>query len=270
MRDVFCDTNCNAQKKESKEYLNEKVKELKEAIKECKDNNLIKVNFSDDMYVKFLRAREFDIKATITLMRQWVETKSNNKQLFVLPSKLKVPYENNLITVLDQRAVNNEVVVILKAGNWNPSLFSFEQMQAAATAAYEKVSMSEENQLFGLINVLDLMGFGWKQLRHFGPFQAKSTAFLIEKVLPIKVNQIHLLNQSKIADIAYAIIKPFLSENLRKKIHFHGSSYTEFHKVVDKRGLPEDFGGELGPFSSSKFYQELLQSEKEIEKTWNL
>ena len=255
---------------ETQEFLDKKVQELREVIKESKEKDLINVDFKDDLLIKFLRARNFDIQSCFELLKTWMETKSTNKHVFVLPSKLKIAFDNNIICALPKKSKKNEEILYMKIGHWNPSLFTCEMVQAATLVSYEKVALDESGQKNGIVGVLDMASFGWKQLRHFGPFQAKTTAFLIEKVAPIKLNAIHIINQSRFTDIAYVIIKPFLSENLKKKIHFYGSNYTEFYKVIDQSNLPEDIGGGAGPFKSTQLYEKLLEIEKDLEKLWSL
>lgn len=62
-------------------------------------------------------------------------------------------------------------------------------------------------------HLVDMTGFGWKQLKSFGPFQARRTAELTEKLLPVCFKEIHIINESYLARMAYTLVKSFLSED---------------------------------------------------------
>lgn len=120
-----------------------------------------------------------------------------------------------------------------------------------------------------MLIAVDMSGFGWKQLKHYGPFQAKKTADVTEKIMPIRFNEIHVINESYLARMAYNIVKNFLSDDFTNKIHFHGSDLTKLYKIVSKDILPKEFGGKKGEFSSKSWFEKLMQNEAALQTLWN-
>ena len=67
---------------------------------------------------------------------------------------------------------------------------------------------------------------------------------------PLRFRQFHLVNCSYFTRIGYNLIRPFLHDELKKRIIFH-DEIDSFHGYVDKQILPEEFGGALGPINNS-------------------
>lgn len=114
-----------------------------------------------------------------------------------------------------------------------------------------------------------MTGFGWKQLKHYGPFQAKKTAEVTEKIMPARFNEIHVINESYLARMAYTLVKNFLSDDFTNKIHFHGSDLSQLHNVVSPEILPKEIGGKKENFSSKLWFEKLIQSEAALQALWN-
>ncbi len=50
-----------------------------------------------------------------------------------------------------------------------------------------------------------------------------------------------------------AIVKPFLSSKLKKRIHVWGDDFTSLHKLLPLSALPQDFGGSAA-WSNEPFF----------------
>lgn len=61
---------------------------------------------------------------------------------------------------------------------------------AATVATLETASQDLSVQRAGIIDIIDMAGFGWRQIKNFGPMQAKLTADLTDKILPVRFNQV--------------------------------------------------------------------------------
>jgi hypothetical protein len=55
-----------------------------------------------------------------------------------------------------------------------------------------------------------------------------------------------------------AIVKPFLSSKLKKRIHVWGDDVTQLHKLLPLSALPEDFGG-TAAWSNEAFFMSTLK-----------
>lgn len=140
---------------------------------------------------------------------------------------------------------------------------------SSCVVSMEKAIEDETTQLNGIVGLVDMTGFGWKHLKHFGPLQARRIVHIIEECLPINFNSIHVVHESTIADIAFTVMRPFLSEELRNKIQFHGHDMKRLHKIIDPTYLPVEIHGTAGQMDASEWYHKVCQSELFFDQAWN-
>ncbi|XP_071368330.1 alpha-tocopherol transfer protein isoform X2 [Centroberyx affinis] len=86
---------------------------------------------------------------------------------------------------------------------------------------------------------------------------------------PLKVRGIHLINEPMFFRPVFAMLRPFLPEKIKQRIHMHGSDFcdtlTDFFPLSL---LPPEYGGE-GPDieeACQEWTNQLLQSEKLLEQ----
>ncbi|XP_075776736.1 alpha-tocopherol transfer protein isoform X2 [Pelodiscus sinensis] len=62
---------------------------------------------------------------------------------------------------------------------------------------------------------------------------------------PLKVRGIHLINEPLFFHPVFALIKPFLTDKIKERVHMHGSNYTQslLHHFPASI-LPQEYGGE--------------------------
>ncbi|KAM5281233.1 alpha-tocopherol transfer protein isoform 2-T2 [Ctenodactylus gundi] len=80
---------------------------------------------------------------------------------------------------------------------------------------------------------------------------------------PLKVRGIHLINEPVIFHAVFSMIKPFLTEKIKERVHMHGNNYKQTLLQHFPDILPVEYGGE--EFSMEDICQEwtnfILKSE---------
>ncbi|KAI8428178.1 hypothetical protein MSG28_002413 [Choristoneura fumiferana] len=79
---------------------------------------------------------------------------------------------------------------------------------------------------------------------------------------PVNTYAIHIINHSWVFDKIYNIFKPFLTADMRSKIHFHGYDVTSLHKHILPDHLPERYGGIWPDFSYTIWLESLKKNHK--------
>jgi hypothetical protein len=74
---------------------------------------------------------------------------------------------------------------------------------------------------------------------------------------PFRLRGIWIFHQGLVMNILLAIVRPFLSAKMKRRIRAFGSDFTELHAVVDRSKLPVEFQGTssdegLGWFNAMK------------------
>lgn len=119
----------------------------------------------------------------------------------------------------------------------------------------------------GFFEVEDMAGTSWRQLFKLSPSVPKLTADLTEKALPVKFAKIHIVNESKIVDALYQLMKPLISQQLRQRLVFHGQKLAKLHEVVPLQQLPAELGGNWTPQAFSD--EQIDQLNCELVDYWN-
>lgn len=83
---------------------------------------------------------------------------------------------------------------------------------------------------------------------------------------PLKIHEIHILNQSKIFNVMFAVFKPLLDSYMRGKIIFHGNKFESLYKYISPDYLPKKYGGTRNELPYYKWITALLQDPKVIEE----
>ena len=222
----------------------------------------------DTFLLRFLRARRFDYDGAFQLICDYYNLYANNQELFVPIEKLKCLFDFNVMTIANGRSIRDETVFLLRLGKWNPRKFSFDDIIAASIMSMEMIIKDDVTQINGVVCAIDMAGFGWHQLRKFGPSQAKKVIHILDKCLPVRIKTIYVVNESTLADIGFAIMRPFMSEELHDKIIFCGSNFNTLHQNIAPEILPSEFGGHFSKICSQDWYKQLCQFEPEMNENF--
>ncbi|RWS29310.1 alpha-tocopherol transfer protein-like protein [Leptotrombidium deliense] len=207
-----------------------------------KQEKVLKPDFEDTFLVRCLRARSFDYENAHELIKNYNKLHISSPHLFSPPHKLSDVFEDKVFTILPQRTDCDETILVIAAGRWSCLKYDFDTALSALVATLELVSTDVFTQICGIVAIIDMSQFNWVQLRSFGPLQAKKMAHIIEEALPIRFKAIHIVNDSLLTYIAYSIIKPFLSQELRSKIEFHKNNFQAVHRMIPPQSLPSEIG----------------------------
>lgn len=89
----------------------------------------------------------------------------------------------------------------------------------------------------------------------------------LQDSVPLRIKNIHIVNQPYIFKIVFNLFKPFLREKLRNRIIFHGSDRKSLQEHMSPKCLPECYGGTLNlpRINGVQWLELLLKCDKEYE-----
>lgn len=249
---------------EKPEWRARDIQALREMLQE--EPNLI-VPSDDAFLLRFLRARKFDYDRAFRLIKQYYILRANNPELFkdFVPSALKDVFSANLEGFLQDRDHEGHAIFVIRGGTWDPAKHSANDIYRANLLCLEKAIEDPATQINGIIALLDLKEFGFHHIRQMSPAHCRRMVLLIQNCFPGRFKGIHIINEPAVFDILFALVKPFLSEKLKNRIHFHGENLQSLHEHIPPSILPAEFGGQLGPFSNQEFVNELLADEHKFQ-----
>lgn len=141
-------------------------------------------------------------------------------------------------------------VYVYRPGKWDPDKVNFCDVFCGGYMLCEMVSREEKTQIAGVTCVADGSNFGFKQFRNTGFNDLKWSAAFIQETFPLWFRSIHMVNASRMLTVLYNMIKPLFSQRIQESIFIH-DSFESLHQHVSLECLPEELGGNAGPFDNT-------------------
>ena len=200
-------------------------------------------NIDDDFALKFLRVRNHDVEAAFLLMNGYFAMRKDHPELFRLPSEVVNVLQDNVFSISPETNSTGEIVLLFRPGNWNTTKYDAYHIAAAPVPFLEIAALDPGVQSAGMLEVLDFAGVTWKQFISMPASLHKLSADLSERAIPMKYKKIHIVNQGRLIDMLWTLMRPFVSEELKQKLIFHGSDFSKLKEEIDESMLPQELGG---------------------------
>ena len=234
------ETSHEADKKtsEDEKKLLAKLKSLLSA-----DPYLSEKNIDDDFAVKFLRVRCHDVDAAFTLIKGYFNMRKDHPELFKLPSEVVDVLQDKVFSISPKTNSTGELIMIFRPGLWDTTKYDAYHIAAAPVPFLEAAALDPRIQEAGMLEVLDFADVTWRQFTSMPASLHKLSADLSERAIPIKYKKIHIVNQGRLIDMLWAIMKPFVSDEMKQKLCFHGEDFSGLKNEIDESLLPPELGG---------------------------
>jgi len=157
----------------------------------------------------------------------------------------------------------------IKAEHWDPTKFGFDEVAKCTIPHLKLASMEKETLENGVVSILNTANISWYQLYKLKISDVKLCSDLTDKCLPVSWIKFHVVFESKVVDVLYAMFKPFLSEEIKSKIIFHGSDMSTLHKYIDPSILPPELGGTKEIEDKLSWYNQVQLNKDKITNFWS-
>ncbi|KAG9355234.1 hypothetical protein JZ751_000072 [Albula glossodonta] len=204
------------------------------------------LDLSDVFLIRFLRARDFDVDLSLKLLINYHRWRKECPEISanLHSSTVLGLLQNNYHGVLRSRDASGSRVLIYRIGQWNPKDFTAYEVFRVSLITSELIVQETETQRNGLKAIFDLQGWCFTHALQINPYLAKKISAVLTDSFPLKVRGIHLLNEPILFHPVFAMIRPFLPDKIKQRVHMHGSSFTKslcehFPHTI----LPPEYGG---------------------------
>lgn len=227
--------------------------------------------FSDGFLIKFLRARDFDVELALKLLLNYQQWRRESPEISTClsPSSVLGLLNTSYHAVLPQRDHTGSRVLVYRIGQWNPKDWSAFQVFRVSLMTSEIISMDTETQRRGLKAIFDLQGWSLGHALQINRSLARKISSVLSDSFPLKVRGIHLVNEPMFFRPVFAMIRPFLPEKIKQRIHMHGADFQDsLSDFFSPPVLPPEYGGE-GPGieeACQDWTNHLLQSENLLQQ----
>ncbi|XP_002735744.1 alpha-tocopherol transfer protein-like [Saccoglossus kowalevskii] len=194
----------------------------------------------------FLRARKFDVEKAFKLLEKWCSMRVDLDAVFenYRPSSIKEMIEAGSMVSLPTRDNEGRTINIHRPGKWDPKKFTIWEYLRYGLLTGDYLMWNEETQINGVVEIIDMEGFNINHMAQIGPRFAMSAASMMSAdCLPLRMKSMNVINESGFFDAIFAMLKPFLKDKIKKRIHVHGDDLSKLHQVVPSSILPSEYGG---------------------------
>ncbi|GBO07131.1 Alpha-tocopherol transfer protein-like [Araneus ventricosus] len=205
--------------------------------------------FDDDVLIQFLRVKKYNVAKAFSQIKSYISLRKKNPQIFLNLSYewvVKTLYDRT-ITFLPWRCQDGCTVIIVELDNWDPETFPVEQVKKAFVIYLLQSLREPMSQVNGIKAIIDVKSNPIRHVRHCTPNNLRLIYHGIQEVCPSRYKEVHIINDSLTFKAAWFIIKPFISEKIKKRINFHNGPETLLN-FFPKAILPKHYGGDLENF----------------------
>ncbi|XP_003427228.1 clavesin-2 isoform X2 [Nasonia vitripennis] len=246
--------------RETPDIVKQGVTELRELLKAEPD---LKCPLENDAWlVRFLRPCKYYPDSALKLVRNYYSFKQKHSNVYesLKPSNEGNIFAHNILTVLPNRDQHGRRILIIELGKkWKHNEVTLDEVFKGCVLYLEAAMLEPTSQIAGAIVIFDMDGLSLQQTMQFTPPFAKRIVDWLQDAVPLRIKNIHIVNQPYIFNMVFALFKPFLREKLKSRIIFHGKDRKSLHKYISPKSLPECYGGNLQiPRVTGKQWLELL------------
>ncbi|KAG5673907.1 hypothetical protein PVAND_003908 [Polypedilum vanderplanki] len=220
--------------------------ELRDLLKKNSD-----LNYTDDeeFLVIILRVCHWYPESAIKLLRQMAEFRKEHEKVLkdLMPEQEKIPFtEGGIINVLTNKDHKNRRVLIVNNGEiWDPAVVSSDSMFRMFYLIHIMAQLEKTTQICGCIVIYDFEGLGMKQIKAMTPGTIQRLLTFIQVAMPLRLKEVHFVKQPFIFNMVWSLMKPFLNQKMKSRMHFHGDDMSKLHKFVPPEYLPKNYGGTM-------------------------
>ena len=170
--------------------------------------------------VRFLRARKYDKDKAFQLLLNYNQFRRKHLSFFksLKASCLRPVFDDGLPMVTPVRDHLGRSVIYLLAGNWNTTLYTFEDILRALLLTMEYLIESERTQLFGVVLVIDFTGWKLTDTQRLNKQHLVNAIKVFQDCFPARFKGIHFVNQPWYIRFTLALIKPILKEKAFSRV----------------------------------------------------
>mmetsp|Transcript_9722 Transcript_9722/g.16898 ORF Transcript_9722/g.16898 Transcript_9722/m.16898 type:complete len:263 (+) Transcript_9722:276-1064(+) len=229
----------------------------------------------DDAYLLlFLRWAKLDVPKALKRMQNTEKWLKDNSALLgdvstLTASQFRSFYGAGFLSCPDVLTKDGATVVIFRPKKLtaeclpDPSILLKWSIYTLYRAVHD-----EQLQQYGQLIIETFQGMSFMDAMRLGnrtipSHIMKANMHFMNSCAPFRVNGIWLFHQSTAMSILLAIVRPFMSKKMKKRIRAFGDDYHVLHQVVDATKLPADFGGTARDDGCWPWFDRLAQQEEQ-------
>jgi len=233
--------------RETPELAKESCEKLRQLLKN--DTSMKWAWDDDESLIRFLRPTHFYPESALKLLKKLAEFKKKHSDVVgnIMPADLKDIYltTKDFLVVKNRDQDGRRILIMKLGGDWNPSKVTADHIFQLIYLSSIGAMLEPSTQINGVVVILDFEGMGMKQVTALGPAVSMRLLSYIQEAMPLRLKEVHIVNEPMVFNMVWQVFKPFIQEKLRSRIFFHKSKWESLHKHISPEVLPPQYKGKL-------------------------
>nr|CAD7399375.1 unnamed protein product [Timema poppensis] len=202
---------------------------------------------SEELLILFLHASYYKLEAAKTFIDHYYTIKTHAPILFTrrdpLLQELQDYFSVIQVVVLPEKDSQGNVVVIARLKQDDPTVYS-HPLSIKTYIMVQDMAVLEHGTVPGFIHILDFKGLTFRHLANINLTIIKQYFTYIQEGYPGIISKDHVIHVVSVTEKILAMCKPFMKKELIAKLQVHSGDMESFYKMVPKKILPKDYGGD--------------------------
>lgn len=224
-----------------------------------KENLIYNSQVIDNNYlIRFLRARKLKIEKALDMFKKYIQWRDEIKVDDIFNDDF--PEEADILSIYPQglhkvdkegRPIYYELLGklniddLLKKTSFDRLLkYTIRNFEYYLSTAFPAASKSVGRNISQFFSIIDLKGFNKKLLSKKVYEHIKISTTSLQNYYPEILGMSFIINSNLVFKACWTVIKPFLDDKTKNKIHLIGSDYKKtLLKHISEENIPNFFGG---------------------------
>ncbi|XP_041980613.1 alpha-tocopherol transfer protein-like [Aricia agestis] len=221
-------------------------------------------DFDDLMLYRFVHSCFFDIEKAKATLEKFSTIRASAPELFgnrnLEAGPLKV--QASVVDTCVYDISNNRKLLIWQMNDPGFDIYNYVSDCKLFTMMFDVYLLTETDVKDGVVAILDAKHINYKFMKTLNLFISKKILKYQLESLPVRIQQLHVVNAAPIIDTLLTAFKPFISREIIDMLKFHSPSSNSLFEHLEKDDLPSDYGGTLPSVEVKK--HEIYDKLKEI------
>lgn len=127
--------------------------------------------------------------------------------------------DNEVVNVLaDRDQLGRRILVVNCGATWDPKKVSSDQIFRIFYLIHIAALIELETQIRGVVVIMDFKGLGLKQIKALSPSFSKRLLLFIQYAMPLRLKEVHIVNQPYLFSMVWTLFKPFIEKKLNSRV----------------------------------------------------